>query len=253
MKALLNVLFLSALGLCALQAVTVYPDNPALSASAAGNGAGWNYVGQINGGASGVYLGNYSGTHYVLTANHVGGGNFTLGGTTYNLVSGSYHQVAPALDLGVFAIHGGAPLDALTQLVLGSSLTTSSSLNMIGYGGGTKRGGYNTPDSEDFYSYDGYTEALFITDYDSVPGEAQAIGGDSGGGVFYQNGPNLELAAIMVVAGTDSGKQITGSVDVGYYRTEILTRVPEASTVGFWIVAATFAVSVVWRSRSRLS
>ena len=45
---------------------------------------GWDYVGQVNG-ASGVYLGN----GWVLTAAHVGAGNFTVAGLSYAFVGGS--------------------------------------------------------------------------------------------------------------------------------------------------------------------
>src|SRR5271170_1227159 len=45
---------------------------------------GWNYVGAI-GSASGVYL--YNG--WVITAAHVGAGNFVLGTTTYTPIAGT--------------------------------------------------------------------------------------------------------------------------------------------------------------------
>lgn len=234
-------------GLSPALAVKVYTSTPTIYESAAGNGLGFSYVGNVNG-ASGVYLGNYNGSYYVLTANHVGGGNFSLNSTNYSMVTNSYTQVTPGVDLGIFRIVGDSQLDALTKLVLGSSLFTSSSLNMIGYGGGTKRGGFNTPDSAQFITYDGYNEVVLITDYDMVEGQAQAIGGDSGGGVFYQNGSSLELAGLIVIAGTDNtSKEITGSVDVGYYRNQILARVPEASTVSFWIVISLFFIGYTWR------
>jgi hypothetical protein len=52
-----------------------------------------NHVGIVNNGESGVYLGNYHGKSWVLTANHVGLGSFGLGGITYSAVAGSAHQL----------------------------------------------------------------------------------------------------------------------------------------------------------------
>ena len=49
---------------------------------------GWNYVGYLNG-ASGIYLGS----GWVLTASHVGPGNFTLGGISYAPLSNSTVQI----------------------------------------------------------------------------------------------------------------------------------------------------------------
>jgi hypothetical protein len=68
---------------------------------------GFNYVGQVNG-STAVYLGN----DWVLTANHVGAGDFTLGGTTYRHLSGESFQIGGA-DLRLFKVAGGpafAPL-----------------------------------------------------------------------------------------------------------------------------------------------
>src|SRR5271170_6434745 len=50
---------------------------------------GWNYVGSI-GSASAVYLSN----GWVITAAHVGAGNFVLGSTTYNMVPGSVRPIS---------------------------------------------------------------------------------------------------------------------------------------------------------------
>jgi len=233
-------------------AVTVFTTNPAGQSAyetAPPNGTGFSYTGTVNS-SSGVYLGNYSGSYYVLTADHVGSPlnsgsfTFTLGSTPsnqiqYNVVAGSYRQVQSGLDLGVFAITSSntTQLDALTNLVLGTPmLTTATNLNLIGYGGGTKRGGFNTPESDqngELYenvSYDGYNEVVFTTDFDSLEGQAQAIPNDSGGGVFNLGPGGLELTGIMVAVDNLANPTITYSVDVNTYRTQILQAVPEPAS-----------------------
>jgi len=85
MKRLLLLLLIVFIGAGALRAVdigstpdTTAPTNSNIPGWTSGWGAtgitGWDYVCQINGGASGVYLG-YG---WVLTAGHVGQGNITI-------------------------------------------------------------------------------------------------------------------------------------------------------------------------------
>src|ERR1700757_1480705 len=50
-----------------------------------------NHIGIVNNGESGVYLGNYHGKSWVLTANHGGPGSFELGDISYSVVDGSAH------------------------------------------------------------------------------------------------------------------------------------------------------------------
>src|SRR5262249_11495973 len=80
--AMRHALCILCLILCgSARAVIVYGDDPGY-ATPSGAGTGWDYVGTIVGG-SGVFLGNYAGSYWVLTAGHVGAGTFTLGGMTY--------------------------------------------------------------------------------------------------------------------------------------------------------------------------
>ncbi len=240
-------------GLQMSPAVQVFTTgSPTTYESAPPNEQGFNYTGTVNG-SSGVYLGKYNGSYFVLTADHVGGGNFTLGSTSYTLVPSSYTQVQIGVDLGVFAITSAdtTPLDALTNLIL-SSITPlpTTQVNMVGYGGGTKRGGFNTVDSIQPLIYsvgtNNYSETGFITTFDSAEGEAQATVGDSGGGVFRASASGaFELNGIMVVEGTNgSGKPITGSVDVATYRTQILAAAPEPSVSGCLLVGGLLSLGI---------
>ena len=82
------------------------------------------------------------------------------------------------------------------------------------------------------------------TDFDSISGQAQGAGGDSGGGVFYKNGSTWELVGIMDTvdafdgqpgntavfgSGLASGNN-TFSADIATYRSQILAVVPEPTT-----------------------
>src|SRR4051812_44329093 len=58
------------------RAVIVYGGDGTQNTTAPGNGAPWDHVGTI-GGATGVFLGSYGGNSWVITANHVGAGDFT--------------------------------------------------------------------------------------------------------------------------------------------------------------------------------
>lgn len=86
---------------------------------------------------------------------------------------------------------------------------------------------------------------FFDDDPTGRPNEAQAMVGDSGGGVFFKNGAQWELSGIMVAAGTFGnptyfdnepadiaafGQHATVVADLSFYRTQILgIMVPEPS------------------------
>ena len=96
---------------------------------------GWNYVGYLNG-ASGIYLGS----GWVLTASHVGPGNFTLGGISYAPLSNSTVQITNTTpgkttntDLIMFQL-ASTPA-GLGQLTLSSAPPTlGGPVTMIGAG-----------------------------------------------------------------------------------------------------------------------
>jgi len=192
----------------------------------------WNYVGSING-ASGVYLGDYDGTNWVLTAAHVGSGNFTLDGTTYDAISGSafsfLNSDGSAADLSLFQISGTPGLANLT--IASRAPASGTTVEMIGFGGG-KSWGTNT-----IYGYSNYTVSSGASTYGGLgivtlasgeEGEgAQGVSGDSGGGLFYQASGNWVLAGTLSGIGdltdgdgTNLG-EATVSVDLADYSSQI--------------------------------
>jgi hypothetical protein len=117
------------------RAVVISGVDGTINTTGTNAGGGWDYVGAMNG-ASGIYLGEYNGGYWVLTARHVNAGNFTLSGTTYNYVPGSVVQITNAdttpTDLVVFRIDSQPP--ALPNLALRSTPLTSGAIKMMGYG-----------------------------------------------------------------------------------------------------------------------
>jgi hypothetical protein len=210
---------------------------------------GWNYVGSLNG-ASGVYLGGGNGSGWVLTANHVGFGNFTLNGTTYSAIAGSGRQIG-SIDLYAFRITvgQGTGLSLLSNLTLaGTSPAVGETLTMIGngkdrdaskaYWSVTGSNPYTWNESNRFnYNASGYkqlsssskrwgtnladgttninsTSMIQTTFTESgTANEAQAAVGDSGGGVFVpMNNGSYQLAGIMDLVGTYSGQPANTAV-----------------------------------------
>lgn len=109
--------------------------------SAAGAGDGWGYVGQI-GAASGVYLGEYGGSYWVLTNVHVGTGSFNVNGTSYGYIQDSATRIGNA-DLMLFRIDvpQGSELASKSNLKLADHATTIASgsvVTMIGHGGASQ-------------------------------------------------------------------------------------------------------------------
>ncbi len=298
-KSLQLVAALLLLTAASLPAVIVAGGDGTQNTTSPTSDQGWSYVGSVNYSdgnlnASGIYLGQYGGSYWVLTANHVansGLGSYTLNGTTYGFVTGSGQRVG-TLDLYVVQISITDPGDPLLS-VSNLSLATSSPLldtplTMVGYGrnratdlttyyvntstnpytwsttsspnttkfygyqyasGNTKRWGSNT--SEGTSTQSGTT--YLVTDFDAVVGEAQAAIGDSGGGVFAYNSATgqYELAGVMVSILGYSGQTPVGqlpsnavfgnqtySIDIATYRDDILSTVPEPSSLALLATAS---------------
>ena len=216
---------------------------------------GWDYVGDVNG-LSGTYLGG----GWVITANHVGPGDFTLDGTVYPWVPGTEVRLESNLstlaDLVVFAI---SPYPNLNPLVI-RTLPPRVGEFLVLIGCGRDRGAGTTwapngplpPPPDELAGWDwasthskrwgtNAVESLttglisgtvsFYTSFDEVGvlPEAQATGGDSGGAVFSIDAGGTELAGIIYAAGPTPGQppntalftNLTFAARLDFYRDQI--------------------------------
>ena len=196
---------------------------------------GFSNVGQVAGSSStgsGVYLGD----GWVLTANHVNAGAFTVGGSTYSyngvdsyqiggtdlrlfklatsplLPSLSIVDATPALNSDVTMISGGRSPEASTTtwyVETGATWTWSESF-FVGAEGtldgykttSTRTVRWGTNEISSFGTYAGAD--TLVTDF-SASGttyEAQAVRNDSGGGFFVEEGGEWKLAGSIAAVGT---------------------------------------------------
>jgi len=207
------------------------------------NVTGWNYGGIVDGKStgneeycSGVYLGN----GWVLTAGHVGWGNFTLNGILYTPIPDSAQTFTDSngtADLCLFAIasppslpsliiSSGAPVAFASKQILGSTAA------LLGIGGAsvatdapswgidtvteideplpvtaTINGASYTFNSHDFFTDNG-TVTRGSHPYNwSIINNSMVVNGDSGGGDFIYNSTTQkwELAGINEATGSWTG------------------------------------------------
>ena len=213
-------------------------DIPNWTSGWGGSGVtGWNYVGSTNN-ASSVYLGN----GYVLTAGHVGPGNFLLDGQTYTEIGGSTKSFGAA-DLSLFRIDTTSTTGNVLNLPSLTLQTTTpavgSSVVMIGYGNGVGEAWalntvsqnnqsvsvQNTPyTSTDFLTSDSFQLVGGNPDV-TMTKNGQLVSGDSGGANFIYNSSTHEwmLAGINEVLLQDISGKIDGSgmVQLSSYATSI--------------------------------
>jgi hypothetical protein len=95
-----------------------------------------DHIGIVNHGESGVYLGDYQGKRWVLTANHVGAGSFELEGIIYHAVAGSAHPLlnrdSTPSDILLFQIDGDPRLPSLNLASI--SPVNGTQVYLIGFG-----------------------------------------------------------------------------------------------------------------------
>ena len=208
------------------------------------------------GGLSAIYLGN----GVVLTANHVGAGDVSFGGTVYPYVPGTAvrltNQDGTYADLLMFAIHPRPDLPDLEivqarpsqlslLLVAGNGLDRGSVLWWDPYGTdppGLTRGyrwdptnhvRWGTNQVELFPASRVFNTQVFASFFDELRllPEAQAVVGDSGGAAFslsFLGG--WQLSGVILGISQYSGQpastsffgQRTYYADLAYYRTQIV-------------------------------
>jgi hypothetical protein len=238
--------------------------------SAPAGGQGWDYVGRIDHASarsSVTYISNnwFITAYHIKALDNPGG--VILGGTTYSIDPNSWMRLinseAGNADLIMFRVVGGTV--GLPGLSVRAAETPDGSvLTMIGNGrnreatettwnynwveggrptfyrghkwadGATKRWGVNHKDNDvglvnSGQSF-GYTD-LFSVVFDDVGGsEAQGATYDSGGGVFYNNGGQWQLAGIMLLTSGFSDQPSATAVydnetyiaDMQYYAAQIV-------------------------------
>jgi hypothetical protein len=204
---------------------------------------GWNYVGSVAG-ASGVYLGN----GWVLTAAHVGFGNFTLGtAPAYTAVPGSlnyiYNSDGTMADIVLFKIQTSPSLLPLPMSISDpiAYYTTppGTPVVMLGFGGGAglSWGFDNVTEINETVSHPSslpYISNDFFTDNGAIPpppskagimNNATVVGGDSGGGDFSFNTSTQKwnLIGINEVTGSYSNSAVTfsGMIQLSSYAVRI--------------------------------
>jgi len=225
-----------------------------------GNGSvnGWSYVGKVGDGG-GIYLGN----NWVITAGHVGAGNFVLTSGTYDAVPGSAQGITNSTgtaDLTLFQIATAPDLPALTisssAPVALSASSPGDMVAMIGYGGGGESWGLNTVTANDVdATVEGYSfeSTDFETAYgtttvgsNSATNDAVLISGDSGGGDFIYN----DFTDSWDLAGFNEGVDLTTHdsymVQLNAYEPQIQSiisvpepggLVPAGLTLALWLVS----------------
>jgi hypothetical protein len=179
---------------------------------------GFAYVGQ-RGGTSAVYLGK----GWVITANHVGPGDFVLGGVTYHAVPDSTVRfgdggTAPPPDVVAFRIEPRPPLPPLQirltppevgdrVILIGRGCNRGERITWNGQPGWSwgaqtaMRWGTNRVFASrfDLNSPMGRTPAFALRfDAGETPYETQAATGDSGGAVFIARKGRFELAGVLI-------------------------------------------------------
>lgn len=210
--------------------------DPTRNTSTPGDNSGWQYEGQFGG-----FLGTPVAPFYFLTAAHIGDqGTFVFHGETFTTVAHSNDPTGSDLILWqvdhAFSVY--APLftgddgpetgHELTVFGRGTQRGAERMLNGElrgwdwGAGDGVERWGRNLVSDLPIYGGQPYLRATF--DNPGVADEAHLSGGDSGGGIFVQEGGLWKLAAInygvddLYTTPSDTGHIVSAVFDArGFY------------------------------------
>ena len=215
--------------------------------SAPADDPGFANVGTVNG-ATAIYLGQ----NWVLSAKHVGGGDTTFEGVTYEIVPGTYTRI-DNVDLAMWQIYGNTGLPELWI----SEETAYIGDEVLMIGKGRNRGAEFTWEGHDGYLWGpgatirwGTSTVVIVklgkwTMAKFLPGGSIAAVGDSGGAVFVKvqtaacertgprrhcGGGEWELTGVMASLSRYGGQpsatalfgNITVSIDLSGYKQEIL-------------------------------
>jgi hypothetical protein len=226
-------------------------------------GSGWQYEGQF-----GNFLGTAIAPHFLITAHHVGGSaQFIFHGVSYPIIR---TITDAASDLAIHEVSGTLP----TYAPLYAS-RDEVGRQFVVIGRGTRRGTGRTVNaqlrgwewgSSDMVQRWGQNQVASLTsggnvlyalfDQAGLPQEAHLSGGDSGGGLFINDGGSWKLAGVNLdvdrfASGPDgggpynaamfdmrgsyrpNGTLVTGSAPVpsGFYATRISSRAAWISSV----------------------
>ncbi len=240
----------------------------------------YHYVGALNG-ASGTYLGN----GWVLTANHVGAGDFTLGGVTYSDIPGSairletspgvmadlvMFQIYPTPPNAPISIRQTSPVAYTSTILIGNGYAQGAPTSFDPYGptleppllngwtwAGPKAVRWGINQVHDYPNLVILGTRTFRTQFDADFLEAQATTGDSGGATFiYETGSVPELAGIILAVSAEwqqpygtcllTNQTIIASLDV--YRDQILQNIAVPEPTGA-LPAGLALVSILVRTR----
>jgi hypothetical protein len=230
------------------QAIVVHLGADSDNLVAPADDPGWGRVGRVGTNGSGVYLGN----GWVITANHVSKGNFTVDGdATYNTIADTGVQLRNTtdtayVDLYMFRVDvQQGSLGLLDDVVLASSAPTADRQTVhIGTGVGqtsAEETGWDVVSGEwtvqsilrkadytGYYwsstretrwayesgagEYDYGGMEAFATKFVSADNYGITSNNDSGSGLFVKNGEQWELAGVATAVTAYSGQPASTSV-----------------------------------------
>ena len=199
---------------------------------------------------------------------------FRLASTPPGLAGVTIASATATSGAGVTMIGSGRDRGAFTEWSVdqGTSPWTWTQVPSGGDAAGYKtiltramRWGTNTVTAPALWIDDGFGDTFMFgttfNDLGAPSSEAQAAYGDSGGAVFRKNGSAWELAGLMLTVGGYSGQPDPGAnaiygnatyaADLSFYRSQIVTIVPEPSFTAVAAVLVGLVAGIRRTGRSR--